>query len=135
MRASPELERFIRQTLGCGCPDSVFESVMIHHEPLEASRPDPACWIEIGGRLLIAVCRYDAELAGRLAEVFGSARARRDGDGFNRFRLVVADAPAGAAELLDRAFAPLGAADDRLHLHLVAAAELPPLTDTETATA
>lgn len=135
MRASPELEGFIRQTLGCGCPDSVFESVTIRSEPLTASSACHASWIEVGGRLLIAVCRYHANLDGQLAALFDAARARRDRDGFNRFRLVVAGAPVDAAALLERAFAPLAAADDRLHLHLVAPTELPPLTDTETANA
>lgn len=132
MRAPPELERFIRQTLGCGCPDSVFESVSITRGPVGAGASDQACWIEVGGRLLIAVCAYRPGLAARLADLFDAAARRRDSAGFNRFRLVVTDAQGEDRIALETAFAPLGARDDRLHLHLVAADAVPPLTLTET---
>ncbi len=131
MRASPELERFVRRTLGCGCPDAVFESVSIRHAPLAEAWRGSASWIEVGGRLLIAVCHHEAGLATRLDAILAAGLARRERDGFNRFRLVVAGAPPAEAGLLEARFAPHAAADDRLHLHLVDPAELPPLPTTE----
>lgn len=135
MRATPELERFIRQTLGCGCPDAVFESVRIRRAPLLEGDAAQAWWIEVGGRLLIAVCDADPVLAARLAGLFDAARAHRDAHGFNRFRLVVASEAASDRATLEQAFATFAALDDRQHLHLVSPTELPPLTVTENASA
>jgi hypothetical protein len=135
MQATPELHHFVRQTLGCGCPDSVFDSVRIDRAPLLPGGAQPAWWIEIGGRLLIAVCDDAPGLAARLPEVFDAARTRRDATGFNRFRLVVVVTPATDSAALERAFAPIGGADDRLHLHPIEPARLPPLAATETASA
>jgi hypothetical protein len=131
MRASPELERFIRQTLGCGCPDAVFASVTVRRGPLTDTAADPAWWIGVGGRLLIAVCHHTAGLEPSLDAAVSAGRARRDRDGFNRFRLVIAGTPSAAAESLKQRFARHADADDRLHLHLVAPSELPPLVTTE----
>jgi hypothetical protein len=128
MRAPPELERFIRDTLGCGCPDEVFDHVAVVRGPLRAGSGESAWWIEVGGRLLIAVVDVDEVAPAELTAIYAAAAHRRDADGFNRFRLVVASAQ--RTEGLEAAFAPIGAADDRLHLHLVVPADLPPLVPT-----
>ncbi len=132
MRASSELERFIRDTLGCGCPDEVFQSVTVGRGLLDADGDRVAWWIEVGGRLLIAVTEDDgpARLADRLGAIYASAALRRDTAGFNRFRLVVVNAPGTDPSPLEQAFAPIGADDDRLHLHVVVPSDLPPLTAT-----
>lgn len=132
MRAPPEIERFVRETLGCGCPDTVFADVRVTRGALLPGAPGAAWWLEIGGRLLIAVTTDEAGLAGRLPAVVQAARERRDADGFNRFRLVVATGPRTDAAALRTAFASLAAGDERLHLHLVEPAALPPLVATET---
>lgn len=133
MRASPELRDFIRRTLGCGCPDAVFEAVAVRRGALARAAREEAWWIEVGGRLLIAVADAEAApgLAGRLAEVVDVGCASRDKDGFNRFRLVVPSVPGLDADALGAAFAPLASGDDRLHLHVVAPGALPSLTATE----
>ncbi|RLA32356.1 MAG: hypothetical protein DRR03_08720 [Gammaproteobacteria bacterium] len=135
MRAPAELEHFIRDTLGCGCPDEVFQAVAVGRGPLDAEGDELAWWIEVGGRLLIAVTEGSdpAVLAARLPEIYAAAALRRDTAGFNRFRLVVVDSGEEAGQL-QRAFIPIGAEDDRLHLHVVNPTDLPPLaatTDTE----
>lgn len=124
---SQAIERFVRGTLGCGCPDEVFNSIAI-----ERARRPGTCGqyvrLLVGNRLLIYVVE---------AQDPGQARAsisvlaphgidERDRLGLNRFRLVVAaDYPAQplAAE-------PAGSAgatdlDDRAHLHLVASDLVP----------
>jgi len=136
MRAPPELERFIRDTLGCGCPDEVFEAVTVSRGALAGNGDDMAWWIQVGGRLLIAVTESDDQgaLASRLAQVYADAARRRDAAGFNRFRLVVVIDPVAEASQLEGAFVPIGVGDDRLHLHVVTPGDLPPLaatTDTE----
>jgi hypothetical protein len=132
MHAPPELERFIRDTLGCGCPDEVFRSVTVGRSLLDTDGDYQSWWIEVGGRLLIAVTEDDdpATLADRLGAIYASAARRRDTAGYNRFRLVVVNAPGVDSSPLEKAFAPIGAEDDRLHLHVVAPTDLPPLTVT-----
>ena len=128
MRATPALERFVRDTLGCGCPDAVFEHVERSRGPLQAGGAEAAEWIGIGGRLLIAVVDRDAVpgLDTGLAAACAEGLQRRDAGGFNRFRLVVPVVAGLDRAALEQAFDPLGAADERLHLHLVAPEELPP---------
>ena len=50
-QADPAVETFVRGTLGCGCPDEVFQQV---EESALAAPEAPAAWrIAIGGRLLV----------------------------------------------------------------------------------
>ena len=130
MRATPELERFIRNTLGCGCPDEVFESVTVTRGLLAADGDESAWWIEVGGRLLIAVTENSDQdaLTSRLTRIYDDATRRRDAAGFNRFRLVVVADKAMTG--LETAFTSIGVSDDRLHLHFVTADDLPSLTIT-----
>ena len=54
----------------------------------------------------------------------------RDTAGFSRFRLVVVNAPGTDPSPLEQTFAPIGADDDRLHLHVVVPTDPPPLAVT-----
>jgi hypothetical protein len=121
--ASTQLERFVRETLGCTCPDEVFEQVEIGEgSPL----PDGGRVrrIAIGGRLLIylvdgvPVDAVDRDIRGWTL----SGRIDRDGAGMNRFRLVIGlDGLSGSdADRIKGAFAAAcDEGDDRMHLHLV----------------
>lgn len=121
--ASAGLERFVRETLGCTCPDEVFEQVEIG-----AGSPLPdGGWVRriaIGGRLLIylvdgaPVDAVDRDIRGWIL----SGRIDRDGAGMNRFRLVIGlDGLSGShADRIKGAFAAAcDEGDDRMHLHLV----------------
>jgi len=117
-----ELIRFVRETLGCGCPDEVVARTRVdssdHGEP----------GLDVGGRLLVRVLpTNDLE---RLVEAFPETvarlRAERDRRGFNRLRLVLA--PPGsevAVERLGAIIDGLAAADDRVHLHAAGTGDLP----------
>ena len=122
-----DIERFVRGTLGCGCPDEVFRTVSLSRLPAVPGRP-AVLQLLIGSRLLIHVAAAPAEpsAAGWLEQLAANGRAARDRHGYNRFRLavvgVVTTAP--AAELEAR-FARALARDERAHLHLLDAAQLP----------
>jgi len=112
--------RFVRETLGCGCPDEVFEQT-------SDSGPGELRRIALGGRLLVYLIRpTEAGLtADRLGDYLSRGRGERDALGFNRVRLVIADEAATEREDLQAAFEDLRAGDERLHLHIVPAAALP----------
>jgi len=122
-----DIERFVRGTLGCGCPDEVFRTVSLSRLPAVPGRP-AVLQLLIGSRLLIHVAAAPAEpsAAGWLEQLAANGRAARDRHGYNRFRLVVVGVvtTAPAAELEAR-FARALARDERAHLHLLDAAQLP----------
>ena len=119
--ASPALEHFIRSTLGCKCPDEVFQSVAI-------DRADSHIRLMIGNRLLIYVLeiapgRTAAKAVSRLTE---QGLADRNAEHLNRFRLVVASAqPTLILADAKASFAGAAGADDRAHLHVLATDQLP----------
>ena len=119
--ASPALEHFIRSTLGCKCPDEVFQSIAI-------DRTDGHTRLVIGSRLLIYVLetapgRPAGKAVSRLTE---QGLADRNAERLNRFRLVVASAqPTLILADAKASFADAAGADDRAHLHVLATDQLP----------
>ena len=86
-----EIAEFTRDILGCGCPERVFNKIEVTRVgkgvlPLAATR------INVGNTLLIYVIRPEShkELLGAIGKLVSKGRADRDGNGFNRFRLVIA---------------------------------------------
>ena len=122
---TPSIERFVRGTLGCRCPDEVFASIRVEQQ---AEAGTPFVRLLVGERLLIYVLhpRPGPPAAALVTALAARGRAERDACGYNRFRLVVAgDArdPAGA-EIPER-FAAAAGEDPHAHLHLVAPDLLP----------
>ncbi len=122
------IEHFVRGTLGCGCPDEVFNSISI--ERPGGSDPSAAyVRLLIGNRLLIYVieARGVEQVQAAVSELAPRGLEERDRIGLNRFRLVVvADHPtppvataasAGFSDAIDH--------DDRAHLHVIAADLVP----------
>ena len=121
------IEQFVRGVLGCGCPAAVFQSVTLEDNPPAFADLLPARLLRIGGRLLVLllVVREREAAALPLELLFARGRRLRDTDGYNRFRLVVA-APAPVHQPLVQRFAGMDRPDERLHLHVVSAGQLPP---------
>ena len=122
-----EITRFVRGTLGCQCPDEVFQSIVIGEERT-ADHGEPFTRLLIGDRLLIYIVPTSATAAvpDTLAALARRGRVERDAKGYNRFRLVIASRDAAAQSTAARAVfdAALGH-DDKAHLHLVAGSEIP----------
>ncbi len=121
------IERFVRGTLGCRCPDEVFESITVHHAT-SPETADPYTRLAVGSRLLIYVLEFpDRRVAPATVERLASrGRSERDAHGFNRFRLVVGCDPAARDPgELAAGFASITDNDDRAHLHVVEACQLP----------
>jgi hypothetical protein len=126
-----EIERFVRGTLGCGCPDEVFLSMSIR-QVRPVGRVLPHTELLVGSRLLIQVLEapQQGDSPGWLEQVVGDGRAARDRHGYNRYRLVLV-VPASVGPTTDRddlgaRFARASAGDERAHLHLLTRDQLPP---------
>jgi hypothetical protein len=121
------IEHFVRGTLGCHCPDDVFQSIAIERVPTPRHAL-PHTRLVIGERLLIHV--FEAQPAKATAAAISKpttqGRTERDAKHYNRYRLVLAsDHP---IQLLDDArtsFESVAGTDNRTHLHILATDQLP----------
>jgi hypothetical protein len=124
------IKRFVRDELGCTCPESVFETIVMDRSPEWFSGLPADYLLTIGKRLLVLVVRADigAETDASIEALLLRGRALRERGGFNRFRLVV-EMPVSDASRRDLApgSRALLAQDERLHLHYVRAGGLPRL--------
>lgn len=121
------IEHFVRVTLGCRCPDEVFESIRVQPAPV-GTAVMPLTRLVVGQRLLIYAAHADAMTAKSedFAALAERGRADRDTHGLNRFRLVVtADRSTPSVEAARTGFKQAAAGDDRMHLHVLSQQELP----------
>jgi hypothetical protein len=121
MKAYPQIERFVRDTLGCSCPDGVFDKIVCR--PAESARETH---IEIGGRLLVYLIDADGD-HGCFDQMEAALRrgvSERNRRGFNRFRLVLGTSRPddGTRAAAEEAFRNSPHRDERVHLHVVDAA-------------
>jgi hypothetical protein len=121
------IEHFVRGTLGCQCPDEVFQSISI--DRVGAADDAASCTrLVVGNRLLIYI--LDAATVGvadgALADLVARGCRERDARGYNRFRLVIAcDEPASEKTTVQHAFDEACGNDERAHLHCLPRTLLP----------
>jgi hypothetical protein len=121
------IEHFVRATLGCQCPDEVFQSVSID----QLRTADGAIGytrLLVGNRLLIYILDAAAGNVadGALADLVVRGCRERNQRSYNRFRLVIAcDEPAPEDTAVRRTFAQAAGNDERAHLHCLPRALLP----------
>ena len=121
-----KITAFVRNVLGCGCPDEVFNKIEVSEIDLE-SEIAKATRIVIGDTLLIYILpvtpvEFVAEHANELVV---AGKQDRDSHGYNRFRLVAHSSDSNELEeQATAAFSVAAAGDEKLHLHFVAAADL-----------
>jgi hypothetical protein len=126
-RQHASIVRFVRETLGCRCPDDVFDSITLATENADTV----GCFsrLVIGRRLLIYIARPADAAAVAAAVVALAHRGHRDRDtsGLDRFRLVWPAQDESAARDAATAFAAAGGNDDQMFLHVLPSHELPDL--------
>ena len=124
----PVVTQFVRQVIGCDCPDEVFRRVEVRSGST-AVKCCPADYeLRIGGRLLVVVTSEPVEaLSGAsLARVILEGKRARDRGKFNRFRLVVqARNAVQDRDTLLRSFEDVPGKDEKTHVHVVARSEVP----------
>jgi hypothetical protein len=123
MQKHPEIKRFVRETLGCSCPEEVFEKIECQNE-IEGI---PGSRIIVGNRLLIYIIPVDGQSG--IRSVIEAALERgvteRDNKGFNRLRLVLTTSrPDELRSLAEHGFEDSGYADSKTHLHVVNEADI-----------
>jgi hypothetical protein len=123
----PAVTRFVREVIGCNCPDEVFRHIKVQRGSSAVKACSADCELLIGGRLFIVVTSEPlARLAPRLAEVVAEGKRAREERRFNRFRLVVLTGnPADEGNEFFRAFESVADKDERTHLHVLAKGEVP----------
>ena len=124
----PVVTKFVREVIGCDCPDEIFRRVEVRSGST-AVKSCPADYeLRIGGRLLVVVTSEPVEaLSGsRLERVILEGKQARDRGKFNRFRLVVqARNVAQDKDKLSRAFEGVSGKDEKTHVHVVGRSEVP----------
>ncbi|MFO7966915.1 MAG: hypothetical protein R6U44_04885 [Archaeoglobaceae archaeon] len=85
---SDEVKKFVRETLGCQCPEEVFEKIEVDSEVRVADYTVDRR-INVGDRLLIYLVDGDKLQNKDLEVLVRTGKEERDSAGFNRFRLVV----------------------------------------------
>ena len=118
MQAHSEIKHFVREILGCSCPEEVFNKIDCQKE----SGGLTGRKVTVGDRLLIYIITMDgkSDIQGVISPALERGVEERDNKGFNRFRLVlVASCPDGLRSLAEQAFDGSGYTDENTHLHIV----------------
>lgn len=123
MQTYPAIKRFVQETLGCSCPEEVFNKIDFRKECDDI----PGSKINVGDRLLIYIITMDGKSA--IQEVINPAVEQgvkeRDSRGLNRFRLVlVTTSPDELRSPAENAFIDSGYADEKTHLHVVSKSDV-----------
>ena len=124
----PAIKRFVREVVGCTCPDEVFERVDVKSGSSAVRSCSADYEINVGNRLLIVVSSDPVESfsSKRLEQVIAQGRSARDAGRFNRFRFIVrSDNAAEADEKFQRLFATLATKDERTHVHVIRKEDVP----------
>jgi hypothetical protein len=124
-----DLRTFIRQTLGCECPDEVLRRIECTSNLALPGGAGLGCRLDVGGRLLVYVLPTPVDpetLRSRLAAAVEQGITDRETGGFNRLRIVLAaDDVVEVEQTARRAFADCHCPDARIHLHIVALVDIP----------
>ena len=118
-----EIKRFVRETLGCSCPEEVFNNI----DCQQASAGTPGRKVNVGGRLLIYIIGMDGKsgIQGIIESALEQGVGEREKKGFNRFRLVlVTSRPEELHRRAGQAFDNSGYTDERTHLHIVSESDV-----------
>lgn len=120
------IKNFVQKTLGCGCPEEVFQYI--------ECRSDTALdgivlrnWINIGNRLLVYVVEADNSdsINQMLPVLIAAGRKERDEKGFNRLRIVLAADDIDEVKRIATSIFNNADKDDKVHLHTILKKNIP----------
>jgi hypothetical protein len=123
-----ELKNFVRDVLGCGCPDEILENINVKKGISGGSARFEDVLIDVGGRLLVLVF-YMEDIRGameNLEDMLHQGKKARDQDGYNRLRIVISTHRVSAVkENLLPVFERFRGSDEKLHLHILNECDIP----------
>ena len=121
-----QIKSFVKDTLGCTCPDSVFDQQEFD-SGIAIGNIDNCEKLCVGKRLLIYLINTESvnDLSSSITSLVSEGRKERDSRSLNRFRLVLGandvDAVSKQAKMI---FDSIKDLDDRVHLHVVSKEEI-----------
>lgn len=121
MTDNKAITEFVRNTLGCNCPEEVFQYIDCRTVVNIDEYIAPTYEINIGNRLLIFAAGIDKvdSLSSAIPKLVQAGINKRDEKKFNRFRLVLLTT--GDIDITEQAseiFSSL-ATDEKAHLHVI----------------
>ena len=130
------VKTFVQQTLGCGCPEAVFASLLMDCFTSPAMPATPITRLLVGHRLLIYLLPYQREnrpSAPLLHTLAGIGRQERRSNGYNRLRIVLlTDHPEHERVALAPTIGAIGDDGGRLFFHVLERQVLPVSLDAST---
>jgi hypothetical protein len=116
-----KLKVFVKNTLGCGCPEKVFEKIDVSKRPMVADEKG-ITRIVVGDTLLIYIIRPESpgDFVDSVESIGLAGKTDRDTSNYNRFRLVLSSFDDNAQqEKVAGRFSKLFNADEKMHIHFV----------------
>ncbi len=114
------VRQLVQRRLGCGCPEEVFDSVVVGVPGVfEAECLNTVAEILVGRKLLVALVDRAAldDLGKNIEQLLISGKQRRDKHGLNRFRLaIIGEVDADERPKLEAIAASIG---ERVHVHFL----------------
>ena len=115
------LKGFVKNTLGCGCPEKVFEKIDVSKLQTVVNEKE-ITRIVVGGTLLIYVIRprLPGDFVDSVEAIGLAGKNDRDSNNYNRFRLVVSgfEDEVQQGKVAGR-FSVLFNTDEKMHIHFV----------------
>ena len=118
---SMSIKSFVQNTLGCTCPDTIFDRQEIENG-ITISGVENCVKLCIGEKLLIYLVSIETinNLSTSITSILSEGRKERDSRHLNRFRLVLVandvEAISGDAHMV---FDSIDDLDDKVHLHVL----------------
>jgi hypothetical protein len=120
MTKNESIRKFVRNTLGCKCPDNVF--AQIDDKQVTSKISPHTRSITIGGKLLLYVWEVNSpdQLQEGIPAILASGKKARNEIGLNRFRaILVTEDPSTIKIQADFCLSQFMDIDDKMHLHVV----------------
>lgn len=119
------IKTFVQHTLGCGCPEEVFQS-MDCRSHVRLNDIILKYKMNIGNRLLVYLFETDPESVRQaLPFLVSEGKEERDKFGFNRLRIVLtADNVDEVRQIAEDLFKHIEK-DEKIHLHIISKHEIP----------
>ena len=116
-----KIKVFVKNTLGCGCPEKVFEKIDVS-KLLTVEHEKEIARIVVGDTLLIYIINPEpsGDFVDSVESIGLAGKTDRDINNYNRFRLVVSSFEDEVQqEKVSERFSKTFNTDDKMHIHFV----------------